>query len=74
VTEHVRVIPTDGTSPLLDGDCGVVLSVLKACPDEPRRVLRCACGAEIVPRISSDEQRPPATPGWPKRENEDDNG
>lgn len=55
MTEHVRVIPTADRTQLLDGDCGVVLTVLKPCPDEPDRVLRCACGAEIVPRHPADQ-------------------
>lgn len=56
MTEHVRVIPNDDTAQLFDGDCGAVFSVLKACPDAPHGLLRCACGAEIYPRERTDGQ------------------
>jgi hypothetical protein len=46
MTEHVRVIQTGDTTQLLDGDCGVVLTVLKACPrrTEQCAALRLRCG------------------------------
>jgi hypothetical protein len=56
MTQHVRVIPSDDTTELLDGDCGVVLSVLKPCPDEPHRIFSCACGAEVHPRHPPEDE------------------
>lgn len=56
MTEQARVVPNDGPADLLEGDCGVVLSVLRPCPDEPHGTLRCVCGAEILPRDGADEQ------------------
>jgi hypothetical protein len=56
MTEHVRVIPNEGTNDILTGDCGVVLTVVKPCPDAPHGNLRCACGAEIVARGARDER------------------
>jgi hypothetical protein len=56
MTEHARVIPTNDTTQLLEGDCGVVLKVLTPCPDEPDGVFRCACGAEVHPRNPPEEK------------------
>jgi hypothetical protein len=54
MTEHHPVVENDGAAQLLEGDCGVVVRVVEACPDAATRRSSLRLGAEIYTRTTVD--------------------